>query len=166
MQLYGEGLKKNAVIKQFLQDVTWGSLDYLIIDTPPGTSDEHISISEFLRSSRPDGAIIVTTPQNVATADVRREITFCKKVEIPILGIIENMSGFYCPHCSECTNIFSSGGGELLAKELEINFIGRIPIDPNITITCDEGKSFAERFPSSGSLKVLENWAQEIIKKN
>lgn len=88
------------MIKQFLQDVCWGELDYLIIDTPPGTSDEHISVVEFLKAFNPDGAVIVTTPQGVALADVRKELSFCKKVELPILGVVENMSGFVCPHCS------------------------------------------------------------------
>ncbi|KAI8076681.1 cytosolic Fe-S cluster assembly factor CFD1 [Gilbertella persicaria] len=94
------GPKKNAMIKQFLQDVYWGELDYLLIDTPPGTSDEHIGIVEYLRDFNPDGAVIVTTPQGVAIADVRKELSFCKKVKLPILGVVENMSGFVCPHCA------------------------------------------------------------------
>lgn len=88
------------MIKQFLQDVCWGELDYLLVDTPPGTSDEHISIVENLKEYQPDGAVIVTTPQGVAIADVRKELSFCRKVKLPILGIVENMSGFVCPHCS------------------------------------------------------------------
>lgn len=125
------GPKKTAMIKQFIKDVVWGELDFLLIDTPPGTSDEHISIAEELRWARPDGAIIVTTPQDVATADVKKEINFCRKVNFEILGIIENMSGFVCPHCSECTNIFSKGGGSKLSTELGIQFLGSIPIDPS-----------------------------------
>lgn len=130
------GPKKTAMIRQFLKDVVWGDknkrLDYLLIDTPPGTSDEHIAIAEELRWSQPlDGAIIVTTPQQVATADVRKEINFCKKVNFDILGIVENMSGFICPHCSECTNIFLSGGGKLLSEKLDLPFLGNIPIDPH-----------------------------------
>ncbi|KAG7661642.1 CFD1 [[Candida] subhashii] len=130
------GPKKTAMIRQFLKDVVWGDknkrLDYLLIDTPPGTSDEHIAIAEELRWSQPlDGAIIVTTPQSVATADVRKEINFCKKVNFDILGIVENMSGFICPHCSECTNIFSSGGGKLLSEKLDLPFLGNVPIDPH-----------------------------------
>lgn len=129
------GPKKTAMIRQFLKDVTWGTseqpLDYLLIDTPPGTSDEHIAIAEELRYAQPiDGAIIVTTPQQVAISDVKKEINFCKKVNFDILGIIENMSGFICPHCAECTNIFSSGGGELLANQLDLTFLGNVPIDP------------------------------------
>ncbi|KAI8928147.1 P-loop containing nucleoside triphosphate hydrolase protein [Entophlyctis helioformis] len=94
------GPKKTAMIKQFMNDVAWGEIDYLLIDTPPGTSDEHISIAEYLREYSPDGAVIVTTPQAVSLADVRKELSFCRKVGIPILGLVENMSGFVCPHCA------------------------------------------------------------------
>ncbi|CAK7895182.1 cytosolic Fe-S cluster assembly factor Cfd1p [[Candida] anglica] len=130
------GPKKTAMIRQFLKDVVWNGgaeskpLDYLLIDTPPGTSDEHIAIAEELRWAEPDGAIIVTTPQQVATADVRKEINFCKKVGFAILGVVENMSGFICPYCSECTDIFSSGGGVTLSETLNIPFLGNVPIDP------------------------------------
>ncbi|KAJ3089768.1 Nucleotide-binding protein 2, partial [Quaeritorhiza haematococci] len=117
------GPKKNAMIKQFLQDVAWGDLDYLIIDTPPGTSDEHISVVEFLRECNPDGAVVVTTPQAVSLSDVRKELNFCKKVQIPILGVVENMSGYVCPHCSECSDIFSKGGGEAMASQFEVDFL-------------------------------------------
>jgi len=94
------GPKKTAMIRQFLTDVQWGYLDYLIVDTPPGTSDEHISIVESLRDHNPDGAVLVTTPQAVALADVRKELNFCRKVGLEILGVVENMSGFVCPHCA------------------------------------------------------------------
>ena len=131
------GPKKTAMIRQFLKDVVWSGgennvpLDYLLIDTPPGTSDEHIAIAEELRWANPDGAIIVTTPQQVATADVRKEINFCKKVNFDVLGVVENMSGFICPHCSECTNIFLSVGGKELSEKLDLQFLGNIPIDPS-----------------------------------
>jgi Mrp family chromosome partitioning ATPase len=94
-----EGPKKNGLIKQFLRDVDWGEMDYLVIDTPPGTSDEHLSVTQYLSTSNIDGAIIVTTPQEVALLDVRKEINFCKKVRLPILGVVENMSGFVCGKC-------------------------------------------------------------------
>jgi Mrp family chromosome partitioning ATPase len=150
------GPKKSAIIKQFLEDVMWGPLDVLIIDTPPGTSDEHLSVCETLLSKyHPDGAIIVTTPQGVSLADVRKEISFCHTIRLPILGIVENMSGFVCPHCAECTNIFSRGGGEALAQELQLPFLGRIPIDPNIGLACDEGKSFVAQHADSKSLTAL-----------
>jgi Mrp family chromosome partitioning ATPase len=116
-------------------------LDYLVIDTPPGTSDEHISLIESLRALPETysgvAAILVTTPQAVSVGDVLREATFCKKIGIPILGVIENMSGFVCPHCSECTNIFSSGGGTILAETSKVPFLGKIPIDPALADAMD-----------------------------
>lgn len=127
------GPKKTSMIKQFFTDVYWGDLDYLIVDTPPGTSDEHLAIVEFLKSKNPDGAILVTTPQAVALADVRKELNFCRKTDLPVIGIIENMSGFLCPHCAECTNIFSSGGGKAMAEEFNISFLGSVPVDPQLT---------------------------------
>jgi len=137
-------------------------LDYLIIDTPPGTSDEHISICEYLTHFNPDGAIVVTTPQGVSLSDVRKEISFCRKLQIPLLGLIENMSGFVCPHCEECTNIFSTGGGQALANLSNIPFIGKIPIDPTIGLSMEDGK-FIE---SKKSLEVLTNFVQSLINKH
>ena len=118
------GPKKNAMIKQFLTDVTWQDRDILIIDTPPGTSDEHITVMESLRTVKVDGAVLVTTPQAVAVGDVRREVTFCKKAKLKILGIIENMSGFVCPNCNDCTNIFSKGGGKVSIIQSVFSIIG------------------------------------------
>ncbi|ODV60002.1 iron-sulfur cluster assembly protein CFD1 [Ascoidea rubescens DSM 1968] len=125
------GPKKTSMIRQFLSNVVWGELDYLIIDTPPGTSDEHISIAEELKLAKPDGAILVTTPQQISINDVKKEFNFCEKVGFKVLGVVENMSGYVCPHCSECTNIFSSGGGKSLAEQYKINFLGSLPIDPS-----------------------------------
>ncbi|KAF8540326.1 P-loop containing nucleoside triphosphate hydrolase protein [Trichophaea hybrida] len=135
------GPKKTAMIRQFMTDVIWGELDYLLIDTPPGTSDEHISLAEQMRTVNPDGAVIVTTPQAVATADVRKEINFCKKVGLDILGVVENMSGFVCPHCSECTNMFSSGGGKIMAEQFSIEFFGAVPIDPSFNLMIESQSS-------------------------
>ncbi|KAJ2846689.1 cytosolic Fe-S cluster assembly factor cfd1 [Coemansia brasiliensis] len=132
------GPKKNAMIKLFLADVAWGELDYLLIDTPPGTSDEHLAVIEYLQEWSPDGAVVVTTPQAVALADVKKEVNFCNKVGLPVLGLIENMSGFVCPHCAECTNVFSTGGGEGLAKHFDIPFLGRAPIDPNLVMLLEQ----------------------------
>ncbi|PVV05213.1 hypothetical protein BB560_000265 [Smittium megazygosporum] len=131
------GPKKSAMIKQFLTDVYWGDLDYLIIDTPPGTSDEHLSVIENLQNVKPDGAVIVTTPQVVSLVDVRKEINFCKQVNLPVLGLIENMSGYVCENCKECTNIFSTGGGKSLCDELGYKFLGYVPIDPQLGIMLD-----------------------------
>ncbi|KAJ2698578.1 cytosolic Fe-S cluster assembly factor cfd1 [Coemansia spiralis] len=132
------GPKKNAMIKLFLADVYWGDLDYLLIDTPPGTSDEHLAAVEYLQEWSPDGAVMVTTPQGVALSDVKKEISFCRTVGLPILGLIENMSGFVCPHCAECTNVFSTGGGEGLAKHMGIPFLGRAPIDPGLVMLLEQ----------------------------
>ncbi|KAJ5609455.1 Cytosolic Fe-S cluster assembly factor cfd1 [Penicillium herquei] len=137
------GPKKTAMIRQFLSDVSWGSTDYLLIDTPPGTSDEHIALAEQLLTlsttdaalatqnnlPRLAGAVLVTTPQAVATSDVRKEASFCVKTSIPILGVIENMSGYACPCCGEVSNLFSSGGGEVMAQQLGIPFLGKVPVD-------------------------------------
>lgn len=138
------GPKKTAMVRQFLSDVHWGSLDYLLIDTPPGTSDEHISLVEtLLKQATPEqmaGAVIVTTPQAISISDVRKEINFCKKTNVAILGVVENMAGFVCPNCSECTNVFSKGGGEVMAKEFDVQFLGSVPIDPMFIRLIEEGK--------------------------
>ncbi|KAK0636016.1 P-loop containing nucleoside triphosphate hydrolase protein [Bombardia bombarda] len=138
------GPKKTAMVRQFLSDVFWDELDYLLIDTPPGTSDEHISLAEtLLQKARPDqlaGAVVVTTPQAVATADVRKELNFCIKTGIRILGVVENMCGFVCPNCSECTMIFSSGGGEIMAGDFGVQFLGSVPIDPQFLVLIETGK--------------------------
>lgn len=136
------GPKKNAMIKQFLGDVRWGELDYLIVDTPPGTSDEHISLMEYLRPFSPC-AILVTTPQAVSLADNLRSLDFCSKVGLPVVGLIENMSGYVCPHCAECTNVWGKGGGQALAEREGIRFLGRIPIDPGLVRVLDDAKDEA-----------------------
>ncbi|CAG8462994.1 6344_t:CDS:2 [Ambispora gerdemannii] len=168
------GPKKTAMIRQFLTDVCWGELDYLIIDTPPGTSDEHISIAESLKDVKPDGAVIVTTPQAVALADVRKELNFCKKVKLPILGVIENMSGFVCPHCEECTNLFSTGGGEAMAREFEVDFLGRVPIDPSFTLMLEpsstpESNDFKNtllaKYPKSNLFQVFSRITDNVVAK-
>jgi len=137
------GPKKTAMVRQFLSDVQWGSLDYLLIDTPPGTSDEHISLVEtLLKNATPEqlaGAVIVTTPQAISVSDVKKEINFCRKTSVKILGVIENMAGFVCPNCSECTNIFHKGGGEAMAKEFSVPFLGSVPIDPMFIRLIEEG---------------------------
>jgi len=138
------GPKKTAMVRQFLSDVQWGHLDVLLIDTPPGTSDEHISLVEtLLKQATPEqvsGAVIVTTPQAISISDVRKEINFCKKTGVHILGVIENMAGFVCPSCAECTNVFSKGGGEIMAKDFEVPFLGSVPIDPMFVSLIEEGK--------------------------
>jgi Mrp family chromosome partitioning ATPase len=145
------GPKKNGLIKQFLKDVEWGDLDLLLVDTPPGTSDEHLSISSFLTASGVDGAILVTTPQEVALLDVRKELDFCRKANIPIIGMVENMAGFVCPKCTNQSQIFrpTTGGARKLCEEENITFLGSVPLDPRIGMACDYGESFLETFPDS-----------------
>ncbi|CAL9729018.1 cytosolic Fe-S cluster assembly factor Cfd1p [Monosporozyma unispora] len=164
------GPKKTAMIKQFIRDVAWGDLDYLLIDTPPGTSDEHISIAEQLRFSEPDGAIVVTTPQSVATADVKKELNFCKKVNLFILGVVENMSGFICPYCEECTNIFSSGGGKTLAEQFEVPYLGNIPIDPKfvemIENQSEQEENLVELYGRSSLYPIYKEIMKKVLDQN
>eukprot|EP01107_Rhizomastix_libera_P015080 TRINITY_DN529_c0_g2_i1.p1 TRINITY_DN529_c0_g2~~TRINITY_DN529_c0_g2_i1.p1 ORF type:complete len:222 (+),score=91.55 TRINITY_DN529_c0_g2_i1:222-887(+) len=131
------GPRKTSIIHSFFDDVLWGDLDVLLIDTPPGTSDEHISVCEQLATLQPDGAIIVTTPQAISVDDVRKEINFCMKLKMPVLGVFENMSGYNCPHCNTTTNIFSSEGGRLLAEQYHVPFLGKLPISPELCM-CEE----------------------------
>lgn len=157
------GPKKNGLIKQFLKEVEWGELDYLIVDTPPGTSDEHLSVNSFLKESGVDGAIVVTTPQEVSLLDVRKEIDFCRKAGIKVLGIVENMSGFVCPNCTHRTQIFkaTTGGARRLAKETGLPFLGAVPLDPKVGMACDYGESFFDNFPDSPACKALE----EVVRR-
>lgn len=138
------GPKKTAMVRQFLTDVHWGQLDYLLVDTPPGTSDEHISLVEnLLKSATPEqlaGAVVVTTPQAISISDVKKEINFCRKTGVTVLGVIENMAGFVCPNCSECTNVFSKGGGQVMAQEFNVPFLGSVPIDPMFIRLIEEGR--------------------------
>jgi Mrp family chromosome partitioning ATPase len=145
------GPKKNGLIKQFLKDVDWGELDYLVVDTPPGTSDEHLSLVQYLKESGIDGAVVVTTPQEVALQDVRKEIDFCRKVGIRILGVVENMSGFVCPTCRGESDIFipSTGGAPQLCIETGLELLGKVPLDPRIGKACDTGVSFLDQYPDS-----------------
>ena len=134
------GPMKYGVIKQLLTDVVWGDLDYLIVDAPPGTGDEPLTIAQFVGAS--GEAVIVTTPQRVAVDDVRRSVSFCRKVGVPVTGIIENMSGFACPHCGTVTPVFSVNGGRALATEIDVPFLGTIPLDPAVGAAGDAGAPF------------------------
>jgi len=145
---------KHSLIRQFLTDVIWEKLDYLIIDCPPGTGDELISIAQLLEDA--DGVIIVTTPQDVAVNDVRKSITFCRHVNLPIIGVIENMSGFVCSHCGTVADIFKTGGGEKMALEMGVPFLGRIPIDPKIVEHSDNGKPFIQYVSQSPAVSAFE----------
>eukprot|EP00762_Andalucia_godoyi_P001221 ANDGO_04827.mRNA.1 Cytosolic Fe-S cluster assembly factor NUBP2 homolog len=154
------GPKKTVMIKQFMQEVFWENLDYLLIDTPPGTSDEHLSTIEYLKASNPRGAILVTTPQQVSITDVRKEASFCHKMGIKVLGVVENMSGFVCPCCGEVDNVFLTGGGEKLAAEISSPFLGCIPIDPLLGNTQDDGcRDFVPAFLDSKAVAAVRKIA-------
>lgn len=153
------GPLKHSVISQFIGHTVWGDLDFLIIDSPPGTGDEPLSV---VQTAKPDGAIIVTTPQDVATFDVRKSIDFCNKLSLPVTGVIENMSGFICPHCNKETAIFSTGGGMKMADELGIPFLGSIPIDPQFVIHSDKGNVMIDLSTGGKSLEAIRSIIQKI----
>ncbi len=147
------GPAKHGFIKQLLTAVEWGNLDYLIVDCPPGTGDEPLSVIQLLEGA--DGAIIVTTPQDVALTDVRKSVTFCRQVKLPVIGVVENMSGFVCPHCGEGVDIFKSGGGRTMADEMHVPFLGRIPLDPAMVSAADDGEPFVEHQSASPTARAF-----------
>jgi Mrp family chromosome partitioning ATPase/predicted Fe-Mo cluster-binding NifX family protein len=151
---------KHSAIRQFIGDIDWGELDYLVIDSPPGTGDEPLTVAKTI----PDAyALIVTTPQEVSLIDVKKAIRFCQKIKLRILGVVENMSGFICPHCGKPVDIFKKGGGQKLADELGIRFLGRIPIDPRIVDTGDAGKPLIATYSESVTAKAFEELVRNII---
>jgi ATP-binding protein involved in chromosome partitioning len=154
------GPLKIKALKQMLSDVEWGDLDYLVIDLPPGTSDEPLSIAQEIPDA--DGAVVVTTPQEVSLLDVRKSISFAKAVNLGILGVIENMSGFVCPHCGQTTDIFKVGGGEAAAKELGLPFLGRIPLDPRIVVGGDAGRPFVLEHPDSEAAMAFRDVVRKL----
>lgn len=158
--LIWRGPLKIGVIRQFLADVAWGELDYLVIDSPPGTGDEPLTVAQTLPGAR---AIIVTTPQEVSLADVRKSINFCRAVDLPILGIIENMSGYVCPDCGRREEIFGAGGGERTAHEMGLPFLGAIPIDPAMMRAGDEGKPGLANGDGTPVAAVFKNVVQTLI---
>lgn len=129
------GPMKISAIRQFISDVTWGDLDFLIVDSPPGTGDEPLTVAQTISDAE---ALIVTTPQEISLADVRKSINFCRQVNMNILGVVENMSGLKCPHCGERVSIFGEGGGKKMAGAMDVPFIGEIPIDPEVVRLADE----------------------------
>ncbi len=154
------GPLKISAIQQFIGDIDWGELDYLVIDAPPGTGDEPLTVAQSI----PDAyAIIVTTPQEVALIDVKKSIRFCQKVKMRILGIVENMSGFICPHCGKPIDLFKKGGGQKLAEEYGIRFLGRIPVDPRIVDSGDAGKPVIAAYPESPTAKAFEELVRTIV---
>ncbi|MDD3277047.1 MAG: P-loop NTPase [Kiritimatiellales bacterium] len=155
------GPLKIKILEQMLHEVNWGKLDYLIVDCPPGTGDEPLSVCQLIGS--PDGAVIVTTPQEIAAADVRKSIQFCRKLKLPILGILENMSGYVCPKCGETTHLFGQNGGFKTAEKYNLAFLGRIPFDPNVGLCGDAGHSYLERHGESVSAKAFETAVEQVL---
>jgi len=153
------GPLKMTAIRQFLSDIVWGDLDILLIDLPPGTGDEPLSIAQLLPDI--DGVIIVTIPSEVSQIVVKKAVNFSRRLGMPIIGIIENMSGFVCPNCGAKVDIFQSGGGKKIAEELGIQFLGGIPVDQKISEASDEGTPFIVKYPNSPASKAF----MEIVKR-
>lgn len=156
------GPVKHGVIKQFVTDVQWGDLDFLVIDSPPGTGDEPLSVAQTVPDAK---AIVVTTPQEIALADVRKSINFCKQVKMPILGLVENMNGFVCPHCNTETPILGKDGGAKTAKQMGIHLLGSLPFEPRVVQAADVGKSLLESPNGSPFLTALERLTAEILQR-
>ncbi len=155
------GPMKISVIKQLLAEVNWGDLDYLIIDFPPGTGDEPLSVAQLIPDA--DGAIIVTTPQDLSLIDVRKSIDFCRQLKLPVLGVIENMSGLVCPHCEQVIDVFKRGGGEKMAGETGVPFLGRIPIEPLIVEASDSGKPFVYHYGKTAAASAFSEAIKPIL---
>lgn len=157
------GAMKHGVIKQFLGEVNWGDLDFLIVDLPPGTGDEPLSVAQLIGSS--EGSIVVTTPQDVALLDSRKSVNFSKRLNVPVLGIVENMSGFKCPHCGKEINLFKVGGGEKAAKEMGVPFLGRIPVDTEIMESGDSGRPFVRYLRDSETFSAFSDIMDSLMKR-
>jgi len=158
------GPMKHSVIKQFLRDVEWGDLDYLVVDSPPGTGDEPMTVIQLIGDA--DGAIIVTTPQELAVQDVRRSIMFCRQLDLPILGVVENMSGFRCPQCQAHTHIFGSGGGQSMAEKAGVPFLGAIPIDPEVVTSGDTGMPFVQAQPHAETSRAFARIVRPLLERD
>jgi ATP-binding protein involved in chromosome partitioning len=156
------GPMKMAAISQFLSDVDWGELDYLVVDLPPGTGDEALSIIQLAPNVR--GAVIVTTPQDVATLDARKAIKFVEQLGIPVIGIVENMSGLVCPHCKEQIDLFGRGGGKKVAEEMHVPFLGAIPIDPEMRKAGDEGRPYILLHKDNVTWTNVQEVMEELVK--
>ena len=151
---------KYSAIRQFIGDVEWGNLDFLVIDSPPGTGDEPLTVAQTIKDAK---AVIVTTPQEVSLADVRKSINFCHVVNMGIFGLVENMSGLACPHCGEMLELFGCGGGERTAASLGVRFLGKIPFDPRVVACGDAGSSYLEQYADSPVAKAFADIAEKLM---
>ena len=156
------GPLKIQAIRQFVADIDWGNLDYLIIDAPPGTGDEPLTIANMIPDAQ---ALVVTTPQEIALADVRKSINFCHQVKMRIVGLVENMSGLICPHCNKVVDVFKSGGGEKTAKDFKINFLGRVPMDPRVVLGGDDGNPYLSSDQESPAIAAFAAVIDNVIKQ-
>ena len=156
------GPMKMVAIQQFLDEVNWGTLDYLVVDLPPGTGDEALSIAQLAPNVK--GAVIVTTPQDVAVLDAVKSVKFIQKLEVPVIGIIENMSGMICPHCGETIDLFGRGGGKKAAEDLNVPFLGAIPLDPEMVKAGDEGRPYVLRHADNPTWKAVDAVMENLVK--
>jgi Mrp family chromosome partitioning ATPase len=154
------GPLKMSAIRQFISDVEWGELDWLIVDSPPGTGDEPLSVAQLIPAT---GAVVVTTPQEVSLLDSRKAVAFARKLGLNVIGVVENMSGLTCPHCGGKVDLFKEGGGERIARELDVPFLGRVPIDPNIVQASDNGKPFLIENPDADATRAFNGIVEKII---
>lgn len=154
------GPLKMRAIRQFLSDIVWGELDFLFIDLPPGTGDEPLSIAQLLPEI--DGVVIVTMPSQLSSSVVKKAITFAERLNMPIIGVVENMSGFVCPHCGQKTEIFQSGGGKKMAEEAGVPFLGSIPIDPKVGADSDRGTPFVLSHKDSAATKAFMGFVEKV----
>jgi ATP-binding protein involved in chromosome partitioning len=152
---------KMGAIQQFLAEVNWGPLDYLIVDLPPGTGDEALTIAQLAPNVQ--GAVIVTTPQDVAVMDATKAVKFIEKLDLSVIGIIENMSGMICPHCSSSVDLFGTGGGKKAAEDLGVPFLGTIPLDPAMVKAGDEGRPFVLRHADTPAWKAVDEVMRNLI---
>ncbi len=157
------GPLKMGAIRKFIEDVLWGDLDYLIIDLPPGTGDEPLTVAQLIKDA--DGSIIVTTPQDVALLDSRKTVKFSEGLKLPVIGIVENMAGLICPHCKKEVDLFKKGGGEKAAQDLKVDFLGRVPIDPEVVESGDEGIPIVARNPDSPAAVAFKDILEKVIQK-
>lgn len=155
------GPVKHSAIRQFIGDVEWGDLDFLIIDSPPGTGDEPLTVAQLIKDAQ---AIIVTTPQEIALADIRKSINFCRTVKMKIFGLVENMSGLECPHCGKMIDLFGTGGGEKTAAISKVPFLGKIPFDPKMVLCGDSGTSYLDEYKNTVVTKAFGNVADRMSK--
>jgi ATP-binding protein involved in chromosome partitioning len=155
------GPMKMIAIQQFLDEVNWGSLDYLVVDLPPGTGDEALSIAQLAPNVK--GAVIVTTPQDVAVLDAVKSVKFIQKLEVPVIGIIENMSGMICPHCGDTIDLFGRGGGKKAAEDLGVPYLGAIPLDPEMVKAGDEGRPYVLRHADTPTWKAVDAVMENLV---